>query len=45
MMAETGKSISNTDGLLSGIKISFLVFALLSVAGVFFSLKRGKMRS
>lgn len=45
MMAETGKNISNTDGLLSGIKISFLVFALLSVAGVFFSLKRGKMRS
>ncbi|PKP47385.1 MAG: MFS transporter [Bacteroidetes bacterium HGW-Bacteroidetes-11] len=45
MMTETGKSISNTDGLLSGIKISFLVFALLSIAGVFFSLKRGKMRS
>lgn len=45
MMAETGKNISNTDGLLSGIKISFLIFALLSVAGVFFSLKRGKMRS
>ncbi|KAF0203588.1 MAG: transport [Bacteroidetes bacterium] len=45
MMGETEKSISNTDGLLSGIKISFLVFALLCIAGVFFSMKRGKMRS
>ncbi|MBW6489808.1 MAG: MFS transporter [Lentimicrobium sp.] len=44
MMKESGKSIDNTDELLSAIKTSFLVFALLSVAGVFFSLKRGKMR-
>lgn len=44
IMKDSGKSIANTEGLMSAIKISFLVFALLSVAGVFFSLKRGKMR-
>jgi EmrB/QacA subfamily drug resistance transporter len=45
IMGQTGKEISNTDGLLASIRVTFLVFALLSVAGVFFSLKRGKMRS
>ncbi|MDY0104244.1 MAG: MFS transporter [Lentimicrobium sp.] len=45
IMGQTGKEISNTSGLLASIKVTFLVFALLSVVGVFFSLKRGKMRS
>lgn len=45
IMGETGKNITNTDGLLSSIRVTFLVFGLLSLAGVYFSLKRGKMRS
>ena len=45
IMGETGKNITNTGGLLSSIRVTFLVFGLLSLAGVYFSLKRGKMRS
>jgi len=30
--------------LLSGIKLTFTVFALLCIAGTWFSLKRGKIR-
>jgi hypothetical protein len=45
IMNENGKNLSNTSGLLSAISISFIVYALLSVAGVFFSLKRGNLRN
>lgn len=45
IMGQTGKNITNTSGLLASIRITFLVFGLLSLAGVYFSLKRGKMRS
>ena len=45
IMNENGKSLSNASGLLSAISISFIVYALLSVAGVFFSLKRGNLRN
>ena len=45
IMGQTGKNITNTEGLLASIRVTFLVFALLSLAGVYFSLKRGKMRS
>lgn len=45
VMNENGKSLSNTSGLLSVISISFVVYALISAAGVFFSLKRGNLRN
>ena len=45
IMGQTGKNITNTSGLLASIRVTFLVFGLLSLAGVFFSLKRGKIRS
>ena len=45
IMGQTGKNITNTSGLLASIRVTFLVFGMLSLAGVYFSLKRGKMRS
>ncbi|MHC1774415.1 MAG: MFS transporter [Lentimicrobium sp.] len=35
---------SDADNLLAGIKLTFTVFAILCVAGTWFSLKRGKLR-
>lgn len=45
VMGKTGRSITNTTELLTGIKLTFSVFAALCVAGTYFSLKRGKLRN
>jgi EmrB/QacA subfamily drug resistance transporter len=45
VMGKTGRSITNTAELLTGIKLTFSVFAALCVVGTYFSIKRGKLRS
>jgi len=44
MMGKTGAGIHDTTGLLQSIKLSFFVFAILCTVGVYFSMKRGKVR-
>ncbi|HOI88290.1 MAG TPA: MFS transporter [Lentimicrobium sp.] len=45
IMGKGSSGIENTEGLLSSIRYAFIVFALISVAGTFFSMKRGKIRT
>ena len=44
VLGESRNDVASADQLLSGIKITFTVFALLCLAGTWFSLKRGKLR-
>ncbi len=45
VIGKDGHHASDADNLLSGIKLTFTVFAILCIAGTWFSLKRGKIRS
>ncbi len=44
MMGGTGAEISDSGGLENSIRLSFFVFAALCTLGVYFSMKRGKVR-
>lgn len=44
VFAKNPGNVSDISGLLKGIRITFTVFAALCTAGIFFSLKRGKLR-
>lgn len=44
VLGKSGRDVASAAQLLSGIKITFTVFALLCVAGTWFSMKRGKLR-
>ncbi len=44
LVVNKGSQTANPVELLSGIKLTFTVFALLCIAGTWFSLKRGKIR-
>ncbi|NTW24823.1 MAG: MFS transporter, partial [Lentimicrobium sp.] len=44
VIGKNGHHIADANELLSGIKLTFTVFALLCIAGTWFSLKRGKTR-
>jgi MFS family permease len=44
VIGKTGRNIASTEQLLSGIKLTFTVFALLCIVGIWFSMKRGKLR-
>lgn len=43
IMGKGERELTNINGLISSIHYSFLIFALLCFAGIFFSLKRGKI--
>lgn len=45
VMGKSGATAENTEGLLLSIRYSFIVFALLCIAGTFFSMKRGKLHN
>jgi len=44
VIGKEGHHVADANELLSGIKLTFTVFALLCIAGTWFSLKRGKIR-
>lgn len=44
VIGKTDRNIASTEQLLTGIKLTFTVFALLCIVGIWFSMKRGKLR-
>lgn len=44
VIGKEGHHVADANELLTGIKLTFTVFALLCIAGTWFSLKRGKIR-
>lgn len=44
VVGKEGHHVADANELLTGIKLTFTVFALLCIAGTWFSLKRGKIR-
>ena len=45
LLGKTDPGIHNSAGLLRSIHIAFIVFSLLCLAGTFFSMKRGSLRT